>query len=62
MSDFGVADYLVEFSKVHRSQIIYTEFCIYRGLFPWSIVMKEDKTPGGEPLLDPPGAELLAWF
>lgn len=33
----------------------------YSGL-SWSIVIKEDKTPGDELLLDPPGAELLAWF
>jgi hypothetical protein len=24
--------------------------------------IKENKTPGGEQYLDPPGAELLAWF
>jgi hypothetical protein len=26
------------------------------------IEIKENKTPGGEHSLDPPGAELLAWF
>jgi hypothetical protein len=28
----------------------------------WQIEIKENKTPGGEQYLDPPGAELLAWF
>jgi hypothetical protein len=28
----------------------------------FQIEIKENKTPGGEYCLDPPGAELLAWF
>jgi hypothetical protein len=28
----------------------------------FQIEIKESKTPGGEQYLDPPGAELLAWF
>jgi hypothetical protein len=27
----------------------------------FQIEVKENKTPGGEQYLDPPGAELLAW-
>jgi hypothetical protein len=27
-----------------------------------SSLNQENKTPGGEQYLDPPGAELLAWF
>jgi hypothetical protein len=28
----------------------------------FQIEIKENKTPGGEQYLDPPGAELLAWL
>jgi hypothetical protein len=28
----------------------------------FQIEIDKDKTPGGEQYLDPPGAELLAWF
>jgi len=28
----------------------------------FQIEIKENETPGGEHCLDPPGAELLAWF
>jgi len=28
----------------------------------FQIETKENKTPGGEQCLDPPGAELLTWF
>jgi hypothetical protein len=28
----------------------------------FQIEIKENKTPGGEKYLDPPGAELLAWL
>jgi hypothetical protein len=31
------------------------------GLLCFQIEIKENKTPGGEHCLDPPGAELLAW-
>jgi hypothetical protein len=30
--------------------------------FGFKLGIKENKTPGDEQYLDPPGAELLAWF
>ena len=60
MSDFCVADDLMEFNEVHRSQVIYTEFGIYRGSLLKTFNQK-NRTPGDEPLLDPPGVELSAW-